>query len=68
MQKVKSRITNFGKIGCLVYGALILFSIYCYGYNLVKLIYCDFDAPYKEEAIHALGVFLPPASFITVWF
>ena len=36
--------------------------------NLVKLINCDFYAPFKEEIIHAVGVIIPPASFITVWF
>jgi hypothetical protein len=35
--------------------------------NLVKLINCDFKAPYKGEVIHAIGL-VPPAFLITVWF
>jgi hypothetical protein len=36
--------------------------------NLFKLFDCDFDAPYKEEVIHFIGLFIPPASIITAWF
>jgi len=35
--------------------------------NLYKLIKCDFEAPYKGEIIHAIGI-IPPASLVTVWF
>jgi hypothetical protein len=35
--------------------------------NLVKLLSCDFDAPYKEEFIHAIGM-LPGVSMITCWY
>jgi len=36
--------------------------------NLIKFIGCDFEAPYKEEVIHAIGVFFAVPSLITVWF
>ena len=36
--------------------------------NLFTLFACDFDAPYKEEVIHFIGLFVPPASIITAWF
>ena len=37
-------------------------------WNAVKFANCDFEANFKCEAIHAIGVFVPPASLITVWF
>jgi hypothetical protein len=37
-------------------------------WNLVKLTNCDFESSYKCEVIHGLGVVVPPASYITVWF
>ena len=36
--------------------------------NLIKLINCDFDAPYKEEILHLIDVCIPGASLITCWF
>lgn len=35
--------------------------------NLVKLLRCDFEAPYKDEIVHAIGL-IPGASMITCWF
>lgn len=35
--------------------------------NLVKLLSCDFDAPYKEEFVHAIGM-IPGVSMVTCWF
>jgi len=37
-------------------------------WNAVKFVGCDFESDYKCEAIHATGVFIPPAAYITVWF
>jgi hypothetical protein len=37
-------------------------------YNLYRLSQCDFDAPYKCEVIHAIGVVVPPAAIVTMWF
>ncbi len=36
--------------------------------NAFKFAACDFKSNYKCEIIHGAGVFIPPASFITVWF
>lgn len=36
--------------------------------NLIKFINCDFAAPWKDEIIHLLGVLIPPASIVTMWF
>jgi hypothetical protein len=38
----------------------------CWIANFVKLTQCDFEAPYKGEAIHAIGL-IPVASTLTVW-
>ena len=34
--------------------------------NLVKLTDCDFEAPYKCEVVHALGI-LPHVGMVTGW-
>lgn len=34
--------------------------------NLIKLTNCDFEAPYKCEVVHALGL-MPPIGAITGW-
>lgn len=39
-----------------------------YVVNAYKFAHCDFEADYKCEAIHATGVFVPPAAWVTVWF
>lgn len=36
--------------------------------NAYKLSQCDFEADYKCEVLHTIGVFVPPAALITVWF
>lgn len=48
-------------------GVIVLFGIICWIVNLVKLISCDFASPYKNEAIHAIGL-IPGVSIITCWF
>jgi len=35
--------------------------------NLYKFAQCDFEASWKGEIIHGIGI-LPPASLVTVWF
>jgi len=34
--------------------------------NLIKLSDCDFEAPYKAEIIHTVGL-IPPVGAITGW-
>jgi len=34
--------------------------------NLIKLVDCDFDAPYKAEVIHTAGL-IPPVGMVTGW-
>ena len=37
-------------------------------WNGVKFLNCDFEPDYKCEIVHGAGVFIPPSSWITVWF
>lgn len=37
-------------------------------WNVVKLVSCDFESNYRCEVIHGIGVVVPQAAFITVWF
>ena len=34
--------------------------------NLIKFIDCDFEAPYKAEIIHTIGL-IPPVGMVTGW-
>lgn len=34
--------------------------------NIIKLVNCDFEAPYKAEVVHMLGI-IPPVGMITGW-
>lgn len=53
--------------GC---GVLVLvFYVYifiAYCVNVYQLIQCDFEKPYKEEVVRALGLFTPTC-WVTVW-
>lgn len=37
-------------------------------WNAVKFSNCDFESDYKCEVIHGIGVGVPPAAYVTVWF
>ena len=37
-------------------------------WNAVKFASCDFEANYRCEAIHGVGVIVAPLSVVTVWF
>ena len=47
---------------------IIVLGFTPYVWNGYKLSNCDFEANYKCEAIHGVGVIVPPASLITMWF
>lgn len=34
--------------------------------NIIKLANCDFEAPYKAEVIHGVGI-IPPVGAVTGW-
>ena len=52
----------------LLLATVIIISIAPYIWNGVKFASCDFEAGWKCEVIHGIGVVVPPASLITVWF
>lgn len=55
-----------GSIGSIaVLWILIVFG--SWAGNIYKLASCDFEAPYKSEIIHTIGL-LPGVSLVTVWF
>lgn len=46
---------------------LVTIGLLAFVTNIVKLTDCDFEAPYRCEAIHGIGL-LPPVALVTVWF
>jgi hypothetical protein len=51
-------------------GVLLVVAVFAMAWiiNIAKFFNCDFDAPYKEEVIHFLGIIIAPGSIITAWF
>lgn len=47
---------------------IVLAMLGCFIGNVIKLVGCDFEAPYKCEAVHAVGLIAAPLSLITVWY
>jgi len=37
-------------------------------WNVYKFVECDFEAPYKCEVLHFVGIVIPPVSIATVWY
>lgn len=56
---------GFAGIGLI---ALVVALLVAVGWvkNIIKLANCDFEAPYKAEVIHAVGI-IPPVGAITGW-
>lgn len=52
----------------IVYLTIIVVALTPYIWNAAKFASCDFESNYKCEAIHGIGVVVPPAAFVTVWF
>jgi hypothetical protein len=52
------------------FNVLLLISLFSVTFvlNGYKLSQCDFREDYKCEVIHSIGVFIPTASVITVFF
>lgn len=47
---------------------IVILMLVAYVVNFIKFIGNDFEAPYKSEIVNGIGVFIPPAASITVWF
>lgn len=58
--------SDYKPFGCFTI-LMWIYSTVTWIINLIKFINCDFVEPFKEEAIHLLGVILPPASWVTAW-
>lgn len=59
------RITFMELFGLLLLFVVILMFI-GWGKNIYKLSECDFEAPYKCEVIHAVGI-IPPVGGVVGW-
>jgi len=53
--------------GAILVIAFMLFAVCTFLINAYKLTQCDWKTPIKCEAVHALGLVVPPLSLITVW-
>ena len=47
---------------------VVVLMLVAYIVNIIKFVNNDFEAPYKSEIVNGIGIFLPPAAVITVWF
>ena len=56
-----------GKV-ILIWLCIVIFVVFCWVKNLIKFMDCDFEAPYKSEIVHGIGVFTVAASVVTCWF
>ena len=63
----KQRRFTVVELGVVLFVLLILMAI-ATGWimNIIKLSNCDFEAPYKCEVIHGIGI-VPPVGMITGW-
>lgn len=52
----------------MVIVAFVILVMAGWVWNALKLFSCDFESSYKCEVVHAVGVFVPPFSLVTVWF
>lgn len=62
-------IQSYLAIGCLSFDTLFhLATFIVWIINFIKFISCDFENPFDEEILHAIGVFTGYGSWFTVWF
>lgn len=67
MSKYKSSYHAGGCSAALIPIAIWGYFVVCWVVNLVMLLSCDFQEPWKDEIVHAIGL-IGPAAGITVWF
>jgi len=53
--------------GMILVITFMLYAVCAFLINAYKLTQCDWETPIKCEAVHALGLVVPPLSLITVW-
>jgi len=55
-------------ISIIFYMLLLLLLAASWFINGMRFMDCNFEPNYRCEAIHGIGIIMPPASYITVWF
>jgi hypothetical protein len=53
-------------VSIIIVMAFIALLLVGYAKNIIKLSECDFEAPYKAEVIHSIGL-IPVVGVITGW-
>ncbi len=66
MDKIINTIAGLGMVAYIIIVAYSLAIIPSWPTNVYQLVNCDFQAPYKCEVVHGIGL-VPIASPITVW-
>lgn len=46
--------------------AILVFVAFSWAMNIIKLSRCDFEAPYRAEVIHGIGI-IPIVGMVTGW-
>lgn len=65
---MKRKSVDLGLTATLIVLAIVLLGFVGWCMNAYKATQCDFEAPYKCEAIRAVGVFVPPVGSIAGYF
>ena len=58
---------KFGIFGIILYVVIVVGGITGYVKNVVQLVRCDFEASYKAEALHIIGIAAPPVGAVMGW-
>ena len=53
-------------VGSLIFILFVLAGIIGYAMNIYKITQCDFESPFKCEAVRAVGL-IPPVGAIVGW-
>ncbi len=64
---MKDKLGIIGGMTFLAFIALLILLFAGWVMNLVALIKCDFEAPYKAEGIRAVGAIVPPVGMVAGW-
>lgn len=57
---------NMGDFAAVVLLCLLMAIPVAWVWNMSKLFHCDFEADYRCEVLHGMGV-APPLAIFTVW-
>jgi hypothetical protein len=61
--KTSKKMKGFTKLEIAIVLIFIWIAV-SWVFNLIKLTHCDFEAPYKCEIIHGIGI-IPPVALVT---